>query len=86
VGSAHHRGLSALGWVLANYEGYEFGREIRSKSAGAKEAAEKGLYFNDGHGKHPSGAEALVDLIAVTARLKSCPFKATVQIEFFRSL
>jgi len=35
---------------------------------------------------HPSGAEAHIDFTAVTARLKSCPFKAAVQIEFFRSL
>jgi hypothetical protein len=54
--------------------------------AGAKQVAEKGQYLNEGHEMHPSGAEALVDLIAFAARLKSCPFKAAVQIEFFRSL
>ena len=29
--------------------------------------------------KRPSGAKALVDLVAVPARLKSCPFKTTLE-------
>jgi hypothetical protein len=33
--------------------------------------------------KHPSGAKAQVDLIALTARLKSCP---VTKQEFFGSL
>jgi hypothetical protein len=37
------------------------------------QVAEKGQYLNEGHEMHPSGAKALVDLIAFTARLKSCP-------------
>jgi hypothetical protein len=54
--------------------------------SGAKEAAEKGLVSGERPEEHPSGAKALVDLIAFTARLKSCPFKTVLQQEFFRSL
>jgi hypothetical protein len=33
--------------------------------------------FQERTGNHPSGAKAQVDLVAVVARLKSCPFKTT---------
>jgi hypothetical protein len=49
--------------------------------AGAKQVAEKGQYLNEGHEMHPSGAEALVDLIAFAARLKSCPLTKLASIE-----
>jgi hypothetical protein len=56
------------------------------KLAGAKEAAEKGLDLKARFERHPSGAEAHVDLSAFAARLKPCPFKAGARSEFFRSL
>jgi hypothetical protein len=37
------------------------------------QAAEKGLISNEKAEKHPSGAKARVDLIALASRLKSCP-------------
>jgi len=40
---------------------------------GGEEAAEKGIVRGE---KHPAGAEARVILLALAARLKSCPFKA----------
>src|SRR5271157_3791505 len=44
-------------------------------AAGAKEVAEKGRMAGEFPEKLPSGAKALVDSAALTARLKSCPFK-----------
>jgi 23S rRNA (uracil1939-C5)-methyltransferase len=43
------------------------------RSSGAKEAAEKGGMGSEFPEKHPSGAKALIDFAAFTARLKSCP-------------
>jgi hypothetical protein len=51
-----------------------------------KEAAEKGRMKGENPEKHPSGAKALVDFAALTARLKPCPFKTLPAMEFFRSL
>jgi hypothetical protein len=50
------------------------------------QTAEKGIVSGERPEEHPSGAKALIDLIAFTARLKPCPFKAVLQQEFFRSL
>jgi hypothetical protein len=50
--------------------------------AGAKQAAEKGLILVGNRGKHRSGAKALVHYLALTARLKSCPFKTAAELEF----
>jgi hypothetical protein len=44
------------------------------------------LNLNKEPEKHPSEAEALVDLIALMARLKPCPFKTALQQEFFCKL
>jgi hypothetical protein len=52
----------------------------------AEQLAEKGLILAGNRGKHPSGAKARVHYLAVTARLKSCPFKTAAEQEFFRSL
>ena len=41
--------------------------------AGAEEAAERGRNQGERHAKHSSGAKALADFVAFTARLKSCP-------------
>jgi hypothetical protein len=41
--------------------------------SGAEQAAQKGLHSTRMPEKRPSGAKAHVDLIAVAARLKSCP-------------
>jgi hypothetical protein len=48
----------------------------------ALQAAEKGQMLNEKPEKRPSGAKAHVDLIALAARLKSCP---VTKQEFFRS-
>ena len=50
---------------------------------GPRQAAEKGEMTSEAPEKHPSGAKAHVDLIALAARLKSCP---VTKQEFFRSL
>jgi hypothetical protein len=41
-----------------------------------EQAAEKGLNLNRTPEKHPSGAKARHCFVTLTARLKSCPFKA----------
>jgi hypothetical protein len=41
----------------------------------ALQAEERGLISSGKPEKHPSGAEAHIDLIALAARLKSCPNK-----------
>jgi hypothetical protein len=50
---------------------------------GPEQAAEKGQMMSEKPEKRPSGAKALVDLIALAARLKSCP---VTKQAFFRSL
>jgi hypothetical protein len=68
-------------------KGHDFSRAANAvRNDRALEAAEKGLVSGERPEEHPSGAKALVDLIAFTARLKSCPFKTVLQQEFFRSL
>jgi hypothetical protein len=52
----------------------------------AKQAAEKRLHLDRRTEKHPSGPKGRVDIVRLTARLKSCPFKTAVKMEFFRSL
>jgi hypothetical protein len=64
--------------------GVEFFRSL--SRPGAEEAAEEGLDLEARFERHPSGAEAHVDLRAFAARLKPCPLKAVAQSEFFRSL
>jgi hypothetical protein len=54
-----------------------------SSGGTAKRAAEKGLIPGEKGKKHPAGAKARVDLIVLTARLKSCP---VTKQAFFRSL
>jgi len=54
--------------------------------SGAKQAAEKGQMMNEKPEKPPSGAKARVDLIALAARLKSCPDASRNLLAFFRSL
>ncbi len=39
----------------------------------AKQVAEKGLVSGETPEKHPSGPKGLIDLVPLTARLKSCP-------------
>jgi hypothetical protein len=56
------------------------------RSSGPKQAAEKGQLMNEKPEKRPSGAKALVDLIALAARLKSCPDASRDLLAFFRSL
>jgi hypothetical protein len=48
--------------------------------AGAKQAAEKGLFPGENPEKRPSGAEAHIDLIVLAARLKSCPVTKPLEI------
>jgi hypothetical protein len=52
----------------------------------ALQAAEKGQMPNEKPEKRPSGAKAHVDLIALAARLKSCPDASRDLLAFFRSL
>jgi hypothetical protein len=52
------------------------GERSMERLAGAKEAAEKLRVSGEIDEKHPSGAKARVDSAVLTARLKSCPFKA----------
>jgi hypothetical protein len=89
AGQSHLKGL-ALGFRRkAACEARKWSRGIPQAAgnvAEAKEAAEKGLVSGERPEEHPSGAKALVDLIAFTARLKPCPFKTVFQQEFFRSL
>ncbi len=42
-----------------------------------KQAAEKGMVSDDVSQEHPSAAKAGVDFMPFSARLKSCPFKAS---------
>jgi hypothetical protein len=45
----------------------------KKRPSGPEQAAEKGQMLNEKPEKRPSGAKDLVDLIALAARLKSCP-------------
>jgi hypothetical protein len=54
----------------------------KNRPSGAKQAAEKRRSTGEIAQEHAAGAEAHVDLIAVTARLKSCP---VTEHEFFGS-
>jgi hypothetical protein len=51
----------------------DFYRKTGNRSSGAKQAAEKGLIADERPEEHTAGAEANVDSMTVTARLKSCP-------------
>jgi hypothetical protein len=58
--------------------GSEYGR--------AQQAGEKGLFLSWFSGEQPAGAKAQLILLALSARLKSCPVTKPARHEFFRSL
>ena len=62
--------------IEAAGKGLVSGEEPEEHASGAKQAAEKGMVSDDIPQEHPSAAKADVDSMPLTARLKSCPFKA----------
>jgi len=60
--------------------------KVLANPAGAKQAAEKVKKCAKKVEIHPSAAEAAINLIDLSARVNSCPFKTTGSKEFSRSL
>ena len=68
-----HRSLLAAFFEACDYSG----GHCRRRPAGAKQAAEKGLFSNENCEKHTSGAKALVDSAGFVPGLKSRPTTRT---------
>jgi hypothetical protein len=78
-----------MGWWVANGAAEQLAEKVISharETAGAEQAAEKLILPAEISQDRPPGAEAQYILPALSARLKSCPFKTPASIEFLRSL